>query len=170
MVQAAPQDSKGKIMAAFSQLLAEYQQRESKVATKEEEAEKEKSQQLLTKAANYTVDNIVNGMASLQLDFGNVIHQLTETLTTESDKLEELKKAIAVERQHLQQLSQVRLVADALHILRQEHQEKLRQLETRTSQQKEIIEVEQITELTTQLQEVTTQAQSLAMRAFQGSN
>ena len=129
MIQATSLDSKDKIVAAFSKLLADYQQRESKVATKEEEVEKEKNQELLAKAADYTVDNIVNSMASLQLDFGNIINELKETLTTESDKLGELNKAIAVEQEQVQQLRQVRLVADALHILRQEHQEKIRQLE-----------------------------------------
>ena len=142
MIQAASLDSKDKIMAAFGQLLADYQQRESKVATKEEEAEKEKNQQLLAKAADYTVDNIVNSLASLQLDFGNIINELTETLTTESDKLEELNKAIAVEQEHIQQLRKVRLVADALHILRQEHQEQIRQLEEKTTVQREAINKE----------------------------
>ena len=139
MIQAASLDSKDKIMTAFSTLLTDYQQRESKVATKEEEAEKEKNQQLLAEAANYTVDNIVNSMASLQLDFGNIINELKETLTTESDKLGELNKAIAVEQDNIQQLRQVRLIADALHILRQEHQEKIRQLEEKTTTQREAI-------------------------------
>ena len=139
MIQATSLDSKDKIMAAFSKLLADYQQRESKVATKEEEAEKEKNQELLAKAADYTVDNIVNSMASLQLDFGNIINELKETLTTESDKLGELNKAIAVEQEQVQQLRQVRLIADALHILRQEHQEKIRQLEERVTLKREAI-------------------------------
>ena len=139
MIQAISLDSKDKIMAAFSALLADYQQRESKVETKEEEAEKEKNQQLLAEAANYTVDNIVNSMASLQLDFGNIINELKETLTTESDKLGELNKAIAVEQDNIKQLRQVRLIADALHILRQEHQEKIRQLEEKTTVQREAI-------------------------------
>ena len=139
MIQAASLDSKDKIMAAFSKLLADYQTIESKVATKEEEAEKAKNQQLLVKAADYTVDNIVNSMASLQLDFGNIVNELKEKLTTESDTLGELNKAIAVEQEHIQQLRQVRLVADALHILRQEHQEKIRQLDEETTAQREAI-------------------------------
>jgi len=104
--------------------------------------EKAKNQQVLETASNYTVDNIVNSMASLQLDFGNIIDELTDTLTTESDKLAELNKAIAVEQEHIQQLRQVRLVADALHILRQEHQEQIRQLEEKATVQREAISKE----------------------------
>ncbi|MGK7872966.1 MAG: hypothetical protein AB4426_06540 [Xenococcaceae cyanobacterium] len=142
MIQAAQKDSKEQIMAAFGKLLAEHQKGESKVATKEEEAEKEKNKQLLEKASEYTVDNIVNGMASLQLDFGNIINELSQTLATESSKLEELKRAISVETEKLEQLRQVRLVADALHILRQEHQEKLGTLENNTASQREALDKE----------------------------
>ncbi len=139
MSQMTYPEGKDRILAAFNQLLQQYQKAESKVATKEEAAEKIKNQELVTKATDYTVDNIVNGMALLQLEFGTAINELTENLTTESIKLEELKKAIAVEKNHLQQLSQVRIVADTLHILQQEHQGKLRLLEEKTSKQQEEI-------------------------------
>ena len=139
MSQMTSPEGKDRILAAFDRLLTQYQKTESKVATKEETAEKIKNQELVTKATDYTVDNIVNGMALLQLQFGSSINELTETLTTESIKLEELKRAIAVEKSHLQQLSQVKLVADTLHILEQEHQEKLRLLEEKTSKQREDI-------------------------------
>jgi len=62
MSQATPKDSKEQILKAFRQLLAEQKQIESKVATKEEEAEKEKNKELLEVASTYTVDSIVNGM------------------------------------------------------------------------------------------------------------
>lgn len=137
MNQMTSPEGKDRILAAFNQLLTQYQKTESKVETLEEVAEKIKNRELVTKASDYTVDNIVNGMALLQLQFGSSINELTETLTTESVKLEELKKAIAVERTHLQKLSQVKLVADTLHILEQEHQEKLRLLEEKTNKQQE---------------------------------
>ncbi|MEM9538399.1 MAG: hypothetical protein AAGA60_02690 [Cyanobacteria bacterium P01_E01_bin.42] len=132
--------SKTQILTAFRQLLADRQAIASKVATKEEEAEKAKNQELLETAASYTVDSIVNGMAALQLDFSSIVTNLAERLTNESEKLEELKRAIAVERENLDQLQKVRIVADALYILRQEHQEKLTVLETNTSRQTEKIE------------------------------
>jgi len=135
-------DSKDTIATAFNQLLHQYQQTESRIATKEEEAEKNKNKQLLSKTIDYTVDNIINGMASLQLSFGGIVSELAENLSTESSKLEELKKAIAVEQKHLQQLNQVRLVADALYILNQEHQETIVSLKAKTAQEKETISKE----------------------------
>ncbi len=142
MKQPNLKDSKDAICTAFNQLLNQYQKSESKIATKEEEAEKNKNQQLLSKTLDYTVDNIVNGMASLQLSFGSVVNELADNLTVESNKLDELQKAIAVEQEHLEQLNKVRLVADALHILNQEHQEKITSLQARTTVEKEAIEKE----------------------------
>ena len=142
MNQPNAKKDKNAIAIAFKQLLDRYQQSESRIATKEEEAEKNRNQQLLNKTVDYTVDNIVNGMASLQLNFGSQIDRLAQNLTTESNKLEELKKAIAVEQERLQQLNQVRIVVDALHILEQKHREEMASLQAETRQEKETIEKE----------------------------
>lgn len=140
MTQATIKDSKQQIMSAFNKLLTDYKQVESKIATKEEEAEKEKNKALIETVADYKVENIVNSMASLQLDFGNIVNQLADKLTGESSKLDELKRAILVETERLEELRKVRLVADALYLLRQEHQEKLRILQTNASNQKQNLE------------------------------
>jgi hypothetical protein len=130
------------IAAAFSELLQQYQQNKSQIATKEEEAAKTQNQVLLVKTRDYTVNNIVNGMAALQLSFGNIVGELAEELTSESDKLQELRKAIAIEGEHLERLKQVRLVADALYLLNQEHQAKKATLQANTTQIRETIEGE----------------------------
>jgi hypothetical protein len=130
------------IATAFSELLQQYQQNKLQIATKEEEVAKTQAQVLLVKTRNYTVDNIVNGMAALQLSFGNIVGELAEELTSESDKLQELKKAIAIEGDHLERLKQVRLVADALYLLNQEHQAKKDTLQANTTQIRETIEGE----------------------------
>ncbi len=142
MTQTTPRETKEQIMSAFTQFLAQQKTEELKVFTKEEELEKEKNKQLLETASQYTVDNIVNQMASLQLSFGRTIQELSENLTTESSKLDELRTAIAVKKEQLKKLRQVRLVADALYLLRQEHQEQLRILEEQTTNQRESLEKE----------------------------
>jgi hypothetical protein len=137
-------DSKAKILQNFQQILAENKKIESKVETKEQEAEKAKNKQLLEVASTYTVDSIVKGLADLQLDFGSAINGLSERLSTESSKLDELKRGIEIETAQLQQLQQIRVVADALYILTQEHQEKITALEQRAASQREVIEKDTI--------------------------
>ncbi len=137
-------DSKVKILQKFQQILAENKKIESKVETKEQEAEKAKNKQLLEVASTYTVDSIVKGLADLQLDFGSVINGLSERLSAESSKLDELKHGIEIETAQLQQLQQIRVVADALYILTQEHQEKITALEQSAGSQREVIEKDTI--------------------------
>ena len=143
MSQTPVKDSKAQILAQFQQLLASRQGTASKVATKEEEAEKEKNQELLAVASTYTIDTIVKGLADLQLDFGSSVTQLAEKLSTETTKLDELKRAISIETDRLEELRKIRVVADALHILTQEHQEKLALLDNQAALQQEAIETDQ---------------------------
>ncbi|MDJ0708513.1 MAG: hypothetical protein QNJ46_35030 [Leptolyngbyaceae cyanobacterium MO_188.B28] len=142
MTQMAGQDSKAKVLAAFEQILAAQRRMQSRVATKEEEAEKERNLQVLEAVAQFTPDGIVRGFADLQLSFGAAMNQLSDQLSTETDKLGDLKRAIAVETQRLQDLQQTRVVADALYILNQEHQENLRLLQERIAREQAELEKE----------------------------
>lgn len=140
MTIATAKDSKAQILQNFQQILADKKKIESKVETKEQSAEKTKNKQLLEVASTYTIDSIVKGLADLQLDFGSTISGLSEKLKAESSKLDELKRAIEIEAAQLQELQQIRVVADALHILTQEHREKLTLLEQNAANQREILE------------------------------
>ena len=144
MTLGTAKESKAKILQKFQQILAENKKIESKVETKEQEAEKAKNKQLLEVASTYTVDSIVKGLADLQLDFGSVINGLSERLSTEASKLDELKRGIEIETAQLQQLQRIRVVADALYILTQEHQEKITALEQSAASQREVIEKDTI--------------------------
>lgn len=144
MTLGTAKESKAKILQKFQQILAENKKIESKVETKEQEAEKAKNKQLLEVASTYTVDSIVKGLADLQLDFGSVINGLSERLSAEASKLDELKRGIEIETAQLQQLQRIRVVADALYILTQEHQEKITALEQSAASQREVIEKDTI--------------------------
>ena len=136
-------DSKSQILANIDRILTEQSQPGSKVATKEEEAQLVKNKEIVTKAANYTVDTIVKGMADLQLDFGSIIAGLSDKLTLEVEKLTEAKQAIEIETEHRAKLKQIRVVADALHIITQEHQESLKSLEQKVINHQEQLDKEQ---------------------------
>ena len=140
----ATRDSKEQIFKAFQQIITDRKTLDSKIATREEEAEKEKNKQLLEVASTYTIDSIVKGLADLQLEFGGIVNGLSEKLESESSKLDELKRAITIETQHLQELQQIRVVADALHLITQEHQETLKTLEQNSVNQGEALEKDTI--------------------------
>ncbi|WP_310427460.1 hypothetical protein [Chamaesiphon sp. VAR_48_metabat_135_sub] len=136
-------DSKTQILTELDRILAEQYRPGSKVATKEEEAQLAKNKEIVTKAASYTVDTIVKGMADLQLEFGSIITGLSDTLKIEVEKLTEVKQSIEIETQHRSELQQVRVVADALHIITQEHQQSLKAIEQQVATDQENLEKEQ---------------------------
>lgn len=65
MTLGTTKDSKAKILRNFQQILADNKNIESKVETKEQEAEKAKNKQLLEVASTYTIDSIVKGLAEI---------------------------------------------------------------------------------------------------------
>ncbi len=142
MTTVAGKDSKQQLMQAFGQIITDRKKLESKIATKQEEADKAKNKELLEVASTYTVDSIVKGIADLQLEFGGIVNSLSEKLGKENSKLDELNRAIEIETQRLQELQKIRVVADTLDILTQEHQEKLKNLEQDIATKRESLEKE----------------------------
>ena len=90
MTTVAAKDSKQQLMQAFGQIITDRKKLESKIATKQEEADKAKNKELLEVASTYTVDSIVKGIADLQLEFGGIVNSLSEKLGKENSKLDEL--------------------------------------------------------------------------------
>jgi hypothetical protein len=142
-IMAIVKDSKLQILTELDRILAQQKQPGSKVATKEQEAQLVKNKEIVTKAASYTIDTIVKGMADLQLEFGSIITGLSERLTVEVEKLTEVKQSIEIETQHRSELQQVRVVADALYIITQEHQQSLKALEQQLTIDRENLTLEQ---------------------------
>ncbi len=138
----AVKDSKQQLMQAFQQIIADRKKLENKIATKQEEAEKAKNKETLEAASTYTVDSIVKGLADLQLEFGSIVNQLSEKLATQNSKLDQLNRAREIATQNLQELQQIRIVADTLDILTQEHREKLKTLEEDIRSKRETLEKE----------------------------
>ena len=131
--------AKEQLKQAFQQIVADKKRLEFKIATRQEIAENEKNQQVLEVASTYTVDSIVKGLADLQLELGGIVRQLSEKLANENSKLDELKLAIEIETLHLQELQEIRIAADTVHILNQEHQEQLSILEQNNISQKQVL-------------------------------
>ncbi|MFT5682955.1 MAG: hypothetical protein ACI8RZ_003879 [Myxococcota bacterium] len=123
--------TKDQILQAYRRLQEEYRREATRIATREEEALKVEDRTIVAAASGYTVENIVKGLADLQLTFNRIIEDTADRLETESDRLGQLRRAITVETAHLEHLREVRLAADALDILKQETTETQRRFEER---------------------------------------
>lgn len=131
------------IQKEFNQLLRTHEQRASQIATKAEEALQIKDREVVERAAGYTVETIINSLAKLQLGFGTAVESIAGQLQTESNKLGELRRAIEVEAQRLEQLRATVVAAEALAILNQDSQQKLAALTAESDQAKKQLADEQ---------------------------
>lgn len=131
------------IQKEFNQLLRTHEQRASQISTKAEEAVQVKDRELVERAAGYTVETIINSLARLQLGFGSAVEAIAGQLETESNKLGELRRAIEVETQRLEQLRSTVVAAEALAILKQDSQQKLAALAAEAEQARKQLADEQ---------------------------
>lgn len=84
-----------------------------------------------------TIDNLI----LLQFGFGGAVSELSEKLTSEASKLEELQRTVGEEVQQLQELHSLEDVAeDTLDNLIQEYEESAKTFTEEISQQRETIE------------------------------
>ncbi len=137
---------KGQIWREFQRLLADRRPEDSRIMTKEQMAAREQEKAVVETASTYTVENIVTGLADFQLTFDRTIDQLTTQLTNESVKLEDVQKAIQVEKSRLQEIHHIDIAANTLDILIQEHDAK-----------KQILEIQRADWQETFSQEITVQ-------------
>jgi hypothetical protein len=135
-------NTKQHILEAFQQLFEARKPFPSRTAIREEVAEKAKDKRVVETVSTYTVESVVKGLAELQLHFGADIDGLAARLSTEIRKLEDVRRAIEVETRHFEELRQIKIAAEALNILTQEHQEKARTFEADATRQREILERE----------------------------
>lgn len=146
--------SKEEVLKDFQALLQEQKNRLARIATKEEIAQKEVQKELVELASQHSSDSIIKGLADLQLDFDASVEGLTDTLKAELEKLAQLKTAFEVETEHLQEVQNTKIAADALYILKKEQEatekafleekeEKIKTLEEEVAQRKKAWEKEQ---------------------------
>jgi hypothetical protein len=132
-------NTKQHILDAFQQLFEARKPFLSRMAIREEVAEKARDKRVVETVSTYTVESVVKGLAELQLDFGTDLDGLAARLSTEIRKLEDVRRAIEVETQHFEELRHIKIAAEALNILTQEHQEKARTFAADAKRQREIL-------------------------------
>lgn len=135
-------ESKEEILESFSVLLARYEQDKKEVLTKSEEAQNRDKKALVKESAKTTVSDIVTGMASLQLNFNEVLDSLSKKLENETLRLANLSQSIHVEEDKVQEIKEITIVAEASNILLHEHNEAIKQLLDTHKEKKEKLQKE----------------------------
>ena len=136
-------ETKEEILESFSVLVESYKQDKKEVLTKSEEAHNKEKQALVKESAKTSVSDIVTGIASLQLNFNEVIDSLSKKLENETLRLGNLSQSIHVEEDKLQEIKEITIIAEASNILLHEHNEAVRVLMESEKDKKETLQKEQ---------------------------
>lgn len=134
--------SRENILKAFQQVVDHHEAQKARIITAEEAAERAREREVVKVASGYTVEVIIKGLADLQLHFGDTIDMVAKRLSGEASRLDELRRAIDVETAFGKQLNDIRIAADALSILKQEHREALKGFEEDALEKREALDAE----------------------------
>lgn len=104
--------TKAEILKAYETLLKNVEQNKSNVP-KQVQEEKQK-QESLTKVAGLSADSIVKNISDLKSSLNNSLEDLHSKLLSEFKQLEEIRLAIAIEKQSLEDLYSLSATTDSL--------------------------------------------------------
>jgi hypothetical protein len=115
-------NTKNEIIAAYEEVLKKIQTQ--KTAEPKQIQEEKRQQETIKKASDNTTEGIVNGITTLKLNVAKELDKLSELLTAEFKKLEDIQIAIRLEKHNLEDLYQVTANADSLAAMIQSQKEK----------------------------------------------
>lgn len=108
-------NTKSEIYEAYKELLEEIKENKKEEPQKvQEKAQKEKMSEKSSKLAD---EAIINGIASLKLNFSSSMDHLEKSLLEEFKKLKEIKESIDFEKENIKELYQIKTEADTLAAL-----------------------------------------------------
>src|SRR3990167_4976935 len=139
--EVSPRSTKDQILSAYNEMVELLE--EKQVQSPLEEKKKGDERAVITKSSQTSLDGIVSHLANLKITLTKQIDTLSENLLEEFNKLSELKQAITIEQNHLQELYQIKETAhslSALLLIQKEETEKfdLQMKETRDQFAKEM--------------------------------
>jgi len=157
--------TKNEILAAYEELLAKVKDQKSDQPKQIQEETRKK--EVVVKASENSTEGIVNGIASLKLGVAKELDKLSEQLTAEYKKLEQIQLAINLEKKNLQELYEVTANADSLAAMLLAQKEKKAQFEAEMTLKKAELEEKMKTESSNFDEKISTEKESFetAMKA-----
>lgn len=138
MPEISVKSTKEQILTAYNEVLAKLNDKQ--LATPQEQKKQQEKQELVSKVSTDSSDSILTELSSLKSKTIKQIDNLSEQLLSEFEKLANLREAIILEQQHLQELYQINETANSLSALLQAQAEQKERFEQEMSQRKQDFE------------------------------
>ena len=132
----SPKSKKGDILAAYQELLNEFQKK-SEDARGKKETKRTFDQEIVQKASGYSVESILEAISNLDSTVRRALRDLSEQLIRESQKLRELQEAIKIEKENLEKTKAIKVEIDTLENLIEAQKLQKENFEEETVQQED---------------------------------
>ncbi|HCC85450.1 MAG: hypothetical protein XD92_1647 [Proteiniphilum acetatigenes] len=127
--------TKAEILKAYEALLKKVQEEKSNIPKQVQEEKKKK--EIVDKVTEVSHDGITQGIAHLKSSLATSLDELEAQLSSEFKKLEEIRAAIAVEKQYLEDLYSLSANTDSLAAMLLVQKEKKEDFETSMKEKEE---------------------------------
>lgn len=122
-------DRKADILVAYQALLKKYEEKSMQPTGKEREMRQSKEEAIIRHASGYTLEKVLQGCRNLEAAIHTHLHEVADTLGTETRRLKEVQEAISLEERRLEEVHEIKIVAVALGDLIETYRKKERELQ-----------------------------------------
>ncbi|KAF0152193.1 MAG: hypothetical protein FD143_1290 [Ignavibacteria bacterium] len=112
LAQVTEKSTKSQILQAYDEALAKL--KEQKHEDRKSEKKKEEEQKIVKQASGNSLEKIVNSVGRTKIEIINALDEVGDNLSSEFKKLEEIKSAIEIEQKYLEDIYEIKIVADTL--------------------------------------------------------
>jgi hypothetical protein len=131
-------NTKNEILSAYEEALKKL--KSQKTAEPKQVQEEKRQQEVIKRASDNSTEGIVTGITALKLSVAKELDKLSEQLTAEHKKLEDIQTAILLEKNNLEELYQVTANSDSLAAMIQAQKEKKAQYEAEMAEKRNTFE------------------------------
>lgn len=112
LTQVSEKNTKMQILQAYNEALVKI--KEQKLEDRKSEKKKEDEQKIVKQASENSLEKIVYSIGQTKIEIINALDVVGDKLSLEYKKLEEIKKAIEIEQNYLEDIYEVKIAADTL--------------------------------------------------------
>ena len=112
LAQVTEKSTKSQILQAYEETLAKL--KEQKHEDRKSEKKKEDEQKIVKQASENSLEKIVNSVGRTKIEIINALDEVGDSLSSEYEKLEEIKSAIEIEQKYLEDIYEIKVNADTL--------------------------------------------------------
>lgn len=140
--QVSMSNTKKEILAAYDELLKQYQERKEESLDAETLRQEVESEEVVHRAEKLTADSVVREIGGLKAEIGALLAKVSDCLESEVEKFDSIQRAIQIKDRELNEIYEIERAAGTLAALIELHRQKKETLEQELADRRKKLEEE----------------------------